>query len=523
MFIQRLAILIAAFGTITTATAQLSVTLTGSMHNGSSIPCFGKKVGTITSTVSGGVAPYTYDWSNSETTPNITGISAGFYSVDVKDANGTVEKAVITLTEPEELKVTATVSSYTNGHSISCFECSNGYILVLATQGTAPYSYAWSDGPSTAQNRYGLGPKAYKVTVSDANGCETSASVNITQPERSDWTMEGNAGTNPNTQYIGTSDDKDVVFKANGLESVRLKANGSISLLGNLITSGPLTRMPSGELRVGDPDDWPTAPEAPCTYLRERRYWRTSGNDFTGLCPDEQPKLGTLSSDALKFITNGIERMRIATNGSVVIGSTTTPATKLHVQGDVSIANGTNGDLITSSSATTGPVLWARNGLAAWGLSIDPEGKGHILGDWNNPHPVMNFAYDQVEIPHQLLIGDVQPRPGYRLFVQDGLLAEKVKVAIKTTTDWSDHVFQPGYRLMPLEDIAAFIGANKHLPGVPSAQEMVKSGLDVAQTDAILLEKIEEITLHMIEMKRELKAVKKENARLKQIVANKKH
>ena len=245
--------MVATAALVAAGAQQLTVTLTGSMHNGSSIPCFGKKVGTITSTVTGGAAPYTYDWSNGETTPSITGVSAGYYSVNVKDANGTEEKAEITLTEPEELKVTATVSSFANGHNISCFECNNGYIQVSATQGTPPYSYAWSDGPSTAQNRYALGPKAYKVTVTDVNGCESSTSVNITQPERSDWTMNGNAGTNPTTQYIGTSDNKDVVFKANGQESLRLLPDGTIKLFGANGEEGPLYRDSDGTLRMGGP------------------------------------------------------------------------------------------------------------------------------------------------------------------------------------------------------------------------------------------------------------------------------
>ena len=96
MFYPRILLSIIATAALVVASAQqLTVTLTGSMHNGSSIPCFGKKVGTITSTVTGGTAPYTYDWSNGESTPSITDVSAGYYSVNVKDANGTEERAEI--------------------------------------------------------------------------------------------------------------------------------------------------------------------------------------------------------------------------------------------------------------------------------------------------------------------------------------------------------------------------------------------------------------------------------------------
>ena len=81
---------------------------------------------------------------------------------------------------------------------------------------------------------------------------------------------------------------------------------------------------------------------------------------------------------------------------------------------------------------------------------------------------------------------------GYRLYVEDGILTEKVRVAVKNTTSWADFVFKPDYKLMPLHDLQAYISKNNHLPDVPSATEVVKDGLDLGQMDAKLLQKIEE-------------------------------
>ncbi|MBK8498218.1 MAG: hypothetical protein IPL52_05245 [Flavobacteriales bacterium] len=100
-------------------------------------------------------------------------------------------------------------------------------------------------------------------------------------------------------------------------------------------------------------------------------------------------------------------------------------------------------------------------------------------------------------------------------YVHNGMLTEKVKVAVKTESDWSDDVFAKGYRLMPLADVSKHIARHGHLPGVPSAKEMVKEGLDVAATDAMLLRKIEEITLHMIQLSEELIALRLQNEQLK--------
>jgi hypothetical protein len=92
---------------------------------------------------------------------------------------------------------------------------------------------------------------------------------------------------------------------------------------------------------------------------------------------------------------------------------------------------------------------------------------------------------------------------GYRLYVEDGILTEKVKVALKSTADWSDYVFAPSYKLRSLSEVAQYVQENKHLPGVPSASEVVEHGIDVAKMDAKLLEKIEELTLYSIELEKE--------------------
>jgi hypothetical protein len=120
-------------------------------------------------------------------------------------------------------------------------------------------------------------------------------------------------------------------------------------------------------------------------------------------------------------------------------------------------------------------------------------------------------------------IGDVDPTKretanisgGYNLLVKGGILTEKVKVALASTGDWADYVFEPNYKLMPLEEVESFTKENKHLPNVPSADVMIESGLDVAQTSKMFMEKIEELTLYMIELNKEVKNLKAENEVLK--------
>jgi hypothetical protein len=98
----------------------------------------------------------------------------------------------------------------------------------------------------------------------------------------------------------------------------------------------------------------------------------------------------------------------------------------------------------------------------------------------------------------------------YGLLVQKGILTEKLKVATMTTSDWADYVFETEYKskMMSLEEIEKYTLKNKHLPNVPSAEEMVSIGLDYTQTSKMFMEKIEELTLYIIDLNKEINFLK---------------
>jgi len=103
----------------------------------------------------------------------------------------------------------------------------------------------------------------------------------------------------------------------------------------------------------------------------------------------------------------------------------------------------------------------------------------------------------------------------YKLFVENGILTEKCKVAVKSTNFWSDYVFEEDYEMMDIEELEDYVSENKHLPNVPSAEEVVENGIDVATMDAKLLEKIEEAYLYIINLNKKVDALAIENESLK--------
>ncbi|HQV01377.1 MAG TPA: SprB repeat-containing protein, partial [Bacteroidia bacterium] len=308
-----------------TVLAQLTVTLTPTNYNGYNISCFGKRDGSIAATVTaGGTGSYTYEWSVDQTTPTVTGLAAGYYRVKVIDANGESAETEITLTQPEVLNLDKAVHIYSNSYNVTCHFCADGIVNTQPVNGIAPYSYIWSDGGAT-QNRTGIDAGSYLVMVTDANGCTAAQDVAVTAPDRNDWTMTGNAGTNPSNQFIGTTDNKDLVFKTNNSERLRVNANGGVkinSLSGN-----------GTQLLLVD-DNGLLLKQNPNIPIGLSTIWMTNGNLTTA-----NHYIGTNNTQPLIFKTDVNasatlgEKMRIMPDGKVGIG-TNNPDVLFHIMGN---------------------------------------------------------------------------------------------------------------------------------------------------------------------------------------------
>jgi len=488
------------------AADSLIVTMQVSNYNGFEVSCFGEKDGWIELSVSGGQPPYSYEWSNGSNEPHMVDLAAGYYKVDVIDADGQRVTKEVTLDQPLAMKLDVDVYEYANGYNISCYQCSNGNASVVVLGGAPPFTITWSDGP-TGSNRYNLAAKDYKITAADANGCAgTSITIYLRGPDRSDWSMSGNPGTTPGPQYVGTPDNKDVVFKSNGQERLRLKGNGEIGLWGADTTVGPLYRDYDGTLKAGGGPVLPPYPVDKCFYLSARPYWQTKGNDFAHLCPMEpRPVLGTLSNDPLAIYANGTEQMRITTAGRVGIG-TSAPAQQL----DVATADESGGMNLTNirSDANAHTELRFMKGTdQRWGLGCDfGKDGGQDFFLWDNVALSRRLAVDANG--RVLIGGDAVPGPDllYKLYVEGGIATRDVMV---TAHLFPDYVFAPNYALMPLDEFERFLNTKHHLPGFPSAAEVeVDGGFEVGDMSTRLLKLAEEQSLYILQLNREVQELK---------------
>ncbi|MES2132737.1 MAG: LamG-like jellyroll fold domain-containing protein [Bacteroidota bacterium] len=170
-----------ANGCATSATVTISEPLPLAITAASgSISCLGGSNGTASVSVSGGIAPYNYDWMpgtpSGDGTASVSGLTAGTYTCSVTDSKSCAISKTITITEPA-----TAVSSATAATDVLCFGNSTGSATVTASGGTGAYTYLWSTAATTSVIT-GQPAGVKTVTVTDANSCKTINSVTISQP-----------------------------------------------------------------------------------------------------------------------------------------------------------------------------------------------------------------------------------------------------------------------------------------------------------------------------------------------------
>ncbi len=138
--------------------------------------CNGDQTGSATVAGNGGTAPYTYFWSNAQTTETAINLGIGVYNVTITDANMCITTTSVEIIEPNRLLIDV------QGIDVLCKGEAQGSANSFVEGGTPPYFYEWSDGTTTQTNET-MFAGIYEVTVTDGNDCTAINEIEITEPE----------------------------------------------------------------------------------------------------------------------------------------------------------------------------------------------------------------------------------------------------------------------------------------------------------------------------------------------------
>lgn len=163
--------------------------------------CNGGNTGTASAAALGGTPPYTFAWGTvpAQTGVTATGLMAGTYNVIITDNNGCTVTASVTLNNPPAMIVNIAPTH------LACFNVCNGAAAATPVNGTAPYSYNWTGTTQATATASGLCAGGYTVTVTDANNCTASSSINITQPTQLNLTLNSTTNVTCNGACDGTA------------------------------------------------------------------------------------------------------------------------------------------------------------------------------------------------------------------------------------------------------------------------------------------------------------------------------
>ena len=205
------------------------------------------------------------------------------------------------------------------------------------------------------------------------------------------------------------------------------------------------------------------------------------------------------------FNVEGTSRLNgnTAVNGTLTVTGSTTlanmQATGSVLAGTLSVGTGFSvsaiGNVVVNRSVTVGDIQLTPNGglhSVNGNFSLTENGNFQTLGNMTVGGNIVSTG--------SLRVGDG--------FYCDAHGNAKVKELRVTLTDWPDYVFGEGYRLMPLGEVEDYVTENGHLPQMPSAAEVEQEGADLGQMNKLLLQKVEEPTLYVIDLQKQLDELK---------------
>jgi len=454
--------------------------------------------GEINLLVSGGNSPYFASLSNGMPMPNDTAknLQAGFYTVTIKDGNNCIKTDTITLTTPPPMgTLNDSVVLYLNNANCSCDTCVDGIVVAQPTLGTPNYHYLWTSSPATFTNAGDTNqtitgcspmPVNYYLQVTDAGGCHANKGPILLMPAKSDdWRVTGNHG---NAGWLGTIDSTDLVIKTNDSIRMRISANGlltkqGVSVFDTIRVGRVMTNSPDSIIRLGDSTIY--------IYPYNMIGFSTGLADIPLLNSTILAGSGNSSTYNGLIIGNPISFPYTPWwNHNITLYMSVPPPAS--APNSIAIGFSVNNAVGSNSSNT------ATNSIIMGEFITNTIPNSMMIG-FGGSQPTVFVSPSNSSGSGNVGIG--MSNPQYKLDITGTVHACEVLVDNSNNCDF---VFEDSYKLMPLNNLDSLIRRNKHLPNIPSAEEMVRNGVGLGEMNGKLLQKIEEQTLYIIDLQKQI-------------------
>ncbi len=296
-------------------------------------------------------------------------------------------------------------------------------------------------------------------------------------------------GTNPVSAQtdIGTCNEFPFILKANNKKSMYILPNSRVGI-------GFLNSSPSAVLDIRDGNA-----ASPSNF---RIYGDATGNVESTTDINMYYMSGKTFAINEGALGSGINRLFMQ-NGKTGINNNNPMAT-------LDIRDAGAASILLSTQSVNPSFLWTSNAILSYNFGIDANGNGQIGANINSPASLIQFRLNGINNKPQVWIGKkptTGPHTDFSLAVDGKLVANSIYVTLQG--NWADFVFEDNYPLMPMHELEKFYKSNRHLPGIPSAEHVKANGVDIESMNTLLLLKIEELTLYMVSLQKQLDEIKK--------------
>lgn len=329
------------------------------------------------------------------------------------------------------------------------------------------------------------------------------------------WTTSGSNTTTTDNVGVGTtSPESGFRFDVNGLGAIGTQGNARIymgttdatnafiqardnSINQNLTFSAASYNFAVGNVGIGttSPGSLLHLYSSGADNMLRLQFNASGGGNWS-----INPFIYGINNGGLSFVNIQSSTTPFVIDASDNVGiGTTSPQNKLDVQGgNVGIYNTGSASTLAVGSGATGKTVLLLS------TSADENGYSTITSVAANGSSYGNMVINPSE--GCVGIGTTDPK-GHKLAVNGDIIATKVLVT--PYANWPDYVFKPQYKLPSLAEVKTYIDQNQHLPEVPSAATVEKDGQDLGEINKVLLKKVEELTLYLIEQKAEINDLKR--------------